>query len=175
MLVQPITNQNYQPNFQAMKLGRKNPNVSQEVRQLAEKATDLIEKVQKRRINVDGVIIGDRNTLNRPFTLSKNMNKKNVTLKMYKNEDGSTALFLDIDNPNSRSIEKVYYNSNTTYYCGKYYSKPKKGELFRLSLEDKNPNCESYCSNDFEKANKIFVKYVTELLKPAEKIAELFK
>ena len=112
MQVQNVQNYNYHPNF-GMKIYRKNPRISSEVRALAEKADAFLEKcIETKTKNGVTISIGDRIWAN-GIKFSKKIDGKQAELEVSKsfNRNGGTDLKLKLTEPNKDKSSVVWYSS----------------------------------------------------------------
>lgn len=170
-------------NFRALKLGKLNPHVSQETRNLADKAVDLYEKVAGKKLRVNGITLmadsfdeGALVSKGLPLELSKKIKGGKVELAICSECPREADITMTIKQ-NGKEIVYYYESNKQTYSClrditekietfnvkGKTTYTDNWGEVFR-----------SYETPDKNDSN-IFNKYLQEFLNSAEDLAKLFK
>ena len=167
-------NSNHKVNFGAIKLGKLNKNVTQETRNLADKAVDLYENVANKHLNVNGITIHNSSLNNdglihMPLKLSKEIGNDKV------------ELYISSEYPRHAHIQmsiKHLLNDPIVYtYNSSRYKNRNEGHIERF-IAYKKPNTYGFkrevCTPNETESN-IFNKYLKEFLDSADKIKELFK
>lgn len=146
-------------NFTALKLGRQNKYVTEETRELADKAVDLYESVVTKSLkaeNDNGV--GGFIKKGWPLKLQKKINNETVSLTIHSNEPRVADIELDIFDKDNEYYTNYWYNS-----CIRCFSE-REEELFSVCAE--NPN---------ENETKVFNNLLKEFLNSSDEIIKLFK
>ena len=112
------TKNNYNQNFTALNLGKKNPIISQETRALADKAVDVFESVMKNPNELNKFTDkGCKASLNSLFgrnyiQLYKNTPDGRVKLSISSEKPRQAEIKMSIDSASEHTQHDIFYNSN---------------------------------------------------------------
>jgi len=178
MQVQKIQNSNYNPNFQAVIRGRKNPRISDNVRAIVDKADSLYESIMGKKANIKGVTV--QPILERAIgrtqeavRLSKEIDGMKAELTINKPYEG-TELKLRLTKPKSILSTLIHYDSMdfANRKGHSFYTESLKTYIsdgFHLIDDVNNSGYKTYAQK-----NAAFEKYAGALLEPAEEIKKIF-
>ena len=115
MQVNRISNNNYNPNFQAVIRGRMNPRISDNVRAIVDKADSLYESIMGKKANINGVTVqpileGVNSRTREAVRLSKEIDGIKAELTINKPYEG-TELNLRLTKPKSTLSTLIHYDS----------------------------------------------------------------
>lgn len=155
-------NQSTGLSFTALKLGKKSKYVTEETRELAEKAYDLYTRVVNKKINTSGIEVSNNNydegfiKKGCPLKLKKKIDDNTVSLKINSEEPHRVDICMDIDDK--------YYSCVNYWYdsCRKDILGREVEDIIGIDAENK-------------KEIKIFNKLLKKFLNSSDKIAKLFK
>ena len=176
MYILPINaNQNNNTTFGTVKYGRKNPGINNEVRKLAEKASDMFDRFAGRSINLDSSTSELAEVGKEQAVLSRVIDGNNVELILSGRNNTKLNLFIDRNNE-GRVYRELEYNPNARYdmrVCvEELRSTPHiSGEnLNSFDIESLRYARELNGYPSFAELNSTFVRYVKPIIESAERI-----
>lgn len=175
MYILPINNQSNHTAFGAVNYGRKNPGINNEVRKLAEKASDMFDRLAGKSINLDSTVSTAGEVGNEQAVLSRVIDGNNVELRLSGRNNTKLNLFIDRNNE-GRVYRELEYNPNARYDMGvcveELRSTPHiSGEnLNNFGIESLKYARELNGYPSFAELNSTFVKYVKPMIESAERI-----
>jgi hypothetical protein len=184
MHILPInTNQtNNNTAFGAVKYGKRNPGINNEVRKLAEKANDVFEKLAGKSVDLDRSAVQSQSANADVAVLEGVIDGKNIELRIQGRDNTKVNLAIGKNN-NGRVYRELEYSSNQ-----RYYGLASDGFEELRSTPLVSGNALDICSKDafkyakelnrytsFFELNNTFVQYAKPILETAERFAANIK